>query len=649
MYRFFRGKNRQKTMKYLLIFFLGIVSVGMVVTLAPLPTGDTSANANSNVLASLGDFQVTTQDLQRQMSQRFAQSPLGNNPQLMAQFAPNVLDAMVQDQAVALEARRLGLVVSDAELSQAIRTYPGLSQNGQFVDMTQYENIVQQGMNMSVPQFEAQLRQGLLSDKLRDVVTDAVQISPAEVHQEFVQRNEKAKIEYVLFNPTDFTKDVQVTPSQLDAYFATNKDRYKQPEERSLRYVLIDADHVRPTVKVSDAEMHNYYEQHLNDYRVPDEVKLSQILFKTSGKTPEETAKIRQTAQEVLNQIQKGGDFAELAKKDSEDTNSASKGGDVGWIQHGQTVKEVEDAAFSLPPGQTSGLITTGYGIVIIKVFEKQTAHVQSFDAAKAGIESTLEKDKVDAAMAQLADQFSQGAKADPQHFQAIAAKYGLNVQTTGLFKPNAPIPDLGISPGLQTLAFQLQTNQIGDPLTLPKGIVVVQLADDIPAHTPKLDEVRMQVEQDYRADQSKVIAGEKAKEFADKTKNGGDFKKLAQSMSLTVKDSKDFARQETVDNLISGTELSDAFTLKPGQTSGVVTAGANKMVFQVLAQTPADESQFAAQKAQIEQQLLDQKKSFAWEVYRQTLKQRLIKEGKLKINDQAMKQLQASYTNQES
>ena len=649
MYRFFRGKNRQKTMKYLLIFFLGIVSVGMVVTLAPLPTGDTSANPNSNVLATLGDYQVTTQDLQKQLSQRFAQSPLGNNPELMARFAPNVLDAMVQDQAVGLEARRLGLEVSDAELSEAVRTYPGLSQNGKFIGMQEYQAVVEQAMNMTVPQFEAQLRQGLLSEKLRDVVTDAVQVTPAEVHQEFVQRNEKAKIQYVLFNPPDFTKDVQVTPSELQAYFATNQDRYKQPEERSLRYVLIDADHVRPMVKISDDQMRDYYTQHLNDYRVPDEVKMSQILFKTSGKTPEEVAKIRQTAQDVLSQIQKGGDFAELAKKDSEDTNSASKGGDVGWIQHGQTVKEVENVAFSLQPGQTSGLITTDYGFVIVKVFDKQTAHVQSFDSVKAGIENTLEKQAITSAQAQVADQFSQAAKADPAHFEAVAGKFGLAVQNTGLFKPNAPIPDLGISQGLQTLTFQMQPNQVGDPLTLPKGIVVVQLAEDVPAHVPKLDEVRPQVEQDYRADQSKVIAEEKAKEFAGKVKDGGDFKKAAQAMGLTVKESKDFARQETVDNLISGTELGDAFTLNPGQTSGVVTTGASELVFQVISHTPADEATFAAQKGQIEQQLLDQKKSFAWELYRQALKQRLIKEGKLKINQEAMKTLQASYTNQPS
>jgi peptidyl-prolyl cis-trans isomerase D len=647
MYRFFRGRNRQKMLKYLLIFFLGIVSVGMVVTLAPLPGGDNSASASSNVLASLGDFQVTTQDLQKQISQRFASSPIGNNPQVMAQFAPNVLDSMIQDQEVVEEAHRMGLEVSDPELSEAIRSFPGLNQNGQFVGMDQYQAAVQQSMNMTVAQFEAQLRESLLSDKLRDAVTDAVEVSPAEVHQEYVQRNEKARIQYVLFNPADFTKDVQVTPTELEAYFATNHDRYKQPEERSLRYVLIDMDHVRPMVKVSDDEMRSYYTQHLNDYRVPEEVKVSHILFKTTGKTPEEVAKIRQTAQDVLNQLQKGADFAEMAKKYSEDT-TASKGGDLGWVQRGQTVKEFEDTAFSLPPGQVSGLINVTYGIHIIKVFDKQSAHVQTFDEVKASISNILEKQKLDAAQADLAGRFTEAAKADPQHFDAVAAKFGLSVQTTGLFRPGAPIPDLGISQGLQSLAFQLAPNAVGDPLTLPKGIVIVELAEDVPAHTPKLDEVRVQVEQDYRAEQSKVVAEEKAKDFAAKAKSG-DFKKTAQAMGLTVKESKDFARQETVDNLISGTELGDAFTLAPGQLSGVVTAGTNRMVFQVTGHTPADEAGFAGQKAQIEQQLLDQKKSFAWEVYRQELKQRLIKEGKLKINEQAMKQLQASYTNQPS
>lgn len=645
MYRFFR-RNRDKIMKYLLIFFLGVVSLGMVITLAPIPGGDTS-NAQSNVLATLDGVNVTTQDVQRRLEEQFRNSQLGNNAQtqaLMGRFAPNVLDEIVLDQAQVVEARRLGLAVSNQELAAAIRAYPGLSNNGAFIGVDQYQNVIEQATGMSVAQFEAQLRDSLLTDKLKEVVTDAIQVTPADVHQEFIQRNEKAKIAYVFFDATTFNKDVQVTPQALDAYFASNRDRYKLPDQRSLRYILIDADHVRPMVKVSDDELRAYYSQHLDEYRVPERVKCAHILFKTTGKSAAEILKIRQTATDVLNQIQKGADFAAMAKKYSEDTTAAN-GGDLGWIVRGQTVKEFEDTAFALQPGQVSGLVTTTYGIHIIKVFDKQTAHVQSFDEVKASIEATLEKQKLDQAQASLADQVEQAAKADPQHFDAVAEKFGLKAAQTLLFKFGQAIPDLGVSEGLQNLTFQLAPGEVGQPVTLPKGIVITQLAQDVPAHTATLDEVRVQVEQDYRNDQAKVLAAEKAKELAAKAKTE-DFKKAAASLGLTLKESKDFTRQDTVDNLISGSELSDAFTLNPGQASGVVAVGSNQIVFQVLTHTPADESTFANQQGQIRQELLDQKRSLAWEIYRQNLKQELIRQGKLKMNPDAMKQLVASYTN---
>jgi peptidyl-prolyl cis-trans isomerase D len=643
MYRFFR-RNREKVLKYLLIFFLGIVSLGMVITLAPLPQGDTST-AQSNVLASLGGVDVTTQDLRRHLDQQFRGSPLGNNPQLLAQFAPNILDEIVLEDAVVVEAQRLGLQVADQELGDAIRTQ--FSNNGSFIGADQYQRFVEAQTGMTVAQYESQMRQSLLTDKLKDVVTDAVQVSPDDVHREFVQRNEKAKIEYVLFKSTDFTKDVNVTPENLQAYFAVNRDRYKQPEQRSIRYVLIDIDHVRPLVNVSDDELRSYYSSHIDEYRVPERVKASHILFKTEGKSAADIAKDKQTAQDVFNQIQKGADFAEMAKKYSQDT-TASKGGDLGWIQRGQTVKEFEDKAFSLQPGQVSGLVTVPYGIHIIEVFEKQNAHLQSFDEEKDSIRAALEKQKLDRAQASLADQLEQALKADPQHFDAVAAKFKLQTGQTGLFKFKQPIPDLGVSEGLQNLVFQLTANEVGQPVTLPKGVVIAQLAQVVPAHPAAFDEVRAQVEQDYRNDQSRVISESKAKELADKAKTG-DFKKAAQSLGLTPKESADFTRQGSVDNAIQASQLDDAFTLAPGQASGVLTVSSNKVVFQVISHTPADESAFAAQQNEIRQQLLDQKKAFAWEIYRKNLKQDLIRQGKLKINQEAMKQLLASFSSANS
>ncbi|HEY6292765.1 MAG TPA: peptidyl-prolyl cis-trans isomerase [Terriglobia bacterium] len=640
MYRFFR-RNREKVMKYLLIFFLGIVSLGMVITLAPIPTGDTG-NAQSNVLASLNGVDVTKQDLQRRLDQQFRGSQFGNNPALMAQFAPNMLDEMVLDQAMLVEAKRLGLEVSDQELAAAIRTFPGLSNNGAFIGMDQYQSAIEQSTGISVGQFEAQMRDSLLSDKLKDVVTDAIQVTPEEGHREFLQRNEKVKIDYILFDPSNFTQDVQVNPQALEAFFATNRNRYKLPEQRSLRYVLIDADHVRPLVKVTDEEIRDYYSSHMDQYRVPERVKAAHILFKTTGDSPADVAKAKQTAQDVLSQIQKGADFAELAKKYSQDT-TASKGGDLGWIVRGQTVKEFEDTAFSLAPGQVSGLVTATYGIHIIKVFEKQTAHVQTFDEVKDAIQAALEKQKLEDAQASFSSQLEQALTADPQHFDAVAQKFGLPAQQTALFKFNQPIPDLGVNEGLQNLAFQLTPGEVSQPVLLPKGTVIVQLAQSVPAHSATLDEVRAQVEQDYRADQARVLAEDKARELAAKSKTE-DFKKAAQSLGLTPKESQDLTRQSTLDNLISVNELTGAFTLNSGQTSDVVPVGSNHIVFQVISRTPADESAFAAEQDQIRQQLLDQKKALAWEIYRKSLKQELAREGKLKMNPEALKQLVASY-----
>ena len=151
-------------------------------------------------------------------------------------------------------------------------------------------------------------------------------------------------------------------------------------------------------------------------------------------------------------------------------------------------------------------------------------------------------------------------------------------------------------------------------------------------------------MEQDYRNEQSRTLADQKAKEFADKARSG-DFDKVAKSLGLTAKESKDFTRQDTVDNLISATELADAFSLKPGETSGVVTAGVNRIVFRVVSHTPADVSAMAAQQDQFRQQLLDQKKALAYEIYRKNLKQELMRQGKLKINQDALKQFVAGYT----
>jgi len=642
MYRFFR-KNREAVKKYLLIFFLSIVSIGMVITLAPIPTGDTS-RVETNVLATLNGSNITTTDLQRTIQMSFRNSQQMNESKMIPLVAGSLLEEMVLKRALQNQAKKMGVEVSDAELGQALQTIPWLMQNGSFIGMDRYQDAIYQQTGMSVTEFEAGLRDKLLQEKIRDVVTDGVEIPPQEVLQEFQHRNAKAKIEYVLFDPTQFAKAVQVSPEPLLAFFKKDPDRYKLPEQRKVRYALIDPDHVKGQVKVTEEEARLYYTQHLSDYRIPDRVKVAQILFKTAGKSAAEAADIEKKARDVLNQIKGGGNFADLAKKYSEDT-SAAKGGELDWVVRGQTVKEFEDTAFAMKPGQISDLVKTSYGIHIIKLLDKQTAHLQSFSEVKGSILAELEKQRLADAQQKLADDLSSRLRLKPDAFEEEVRSAGLEPQMSPLFRYGQAVADLGTGDAFENLSFQLHKGEVGMPFSVPKGQAIIQLADIVPEHIPTLEEVRAQVEENYRAEQSRVLAEVKAKQFAAQAKTG-DFAKIAQADGLTAKESKDFTEQDFVEGVGSGSQLAAAFTLPVGQTSDVVPLRGNSVVFRVLSHTPANEADFASQRDGITEELLDRKRSVAFELYRQNLKLQLERSGQLKMNVAALKQFIALYQN---
>ena len=643
MFRLFK-KHREKVKKYLLVFFLSIVSLGMVLVFTPLGGGDVS-QTSADVLATVGGTRITMQDLRQSIDAQVRNSSPGNDPRIIPAIAGTMLDDMVLRRAMTLQAKKMGLEVSSQELRAALEKIPWLYPKGKFIGMAAYQNFVSQEMGTTTQEFEDQLRQSLLLQKIQAIVSDGVEVTPAEVQAAYNQHYMKAKIQYVVFDPSKFLKTVPITDKDLQDYFSKNASRYQQKEQRQVQYVLITPDEVRSKVTVTDAELQRYYTDHLADYRVPDRVKVAHILFKTTGKTPAQVKEIEKTAADVLAKIKAGASFADMAKKYSEDT-SAQNGGDIGWITHGQTVKEFEDVAFNMQPGQVSGLVHTVYGIHIIKVLDKQTAHLESFNDVKAAIAATLTQRKLAAAEADYADKLDAKFKADPKQFASIAKQAGLDVKQTPLFGYSQTVPDFGSNDAFQNLAFELRLGEVGQPITVPKGTTIIQVTQIVSAHVPKLDAIRAMVEEDYRAAQSKVIAHQKATAFAEAAQKG-DFAKLAKADGYDLQTSNDFTQQDTVPNLGPGQSVPEAFSLNSGQTSGVLSVEGNDVVIHVLLHTPPDESNFAAQKGQIQEELLTQKRSLAYEIFRQNLKKKLMASGQIKMNPAAMKTFLASYETQ--
>jgi parvulin-like peptidyl-prolyl isomerase len=222
-----------------------------------------------------------------------------------------------------------------------------------------------------------------------------------------------------------------------------------------------------------------------------------------------------------------------------------------------------------------------------------------------------------------------------------------LEPKESPLFRYGQAVTDLGNGDAFENLAFQLKQGEVGTPISVPKGQAIIQLVEIVPEHLPTIEEVRARVEEDYRAEQSKVVAAEKAQQIATQAKTG-DFRKVAKAAGLTVKESKDFTAQDYVEGVGSGSQLAAAFTINPGQTSGVVSLGGNSVVFRVVSRTAANDADLAQQRDRITEELLEQKRSVAFELYRQNLKQQFLRSGELKMNEGALQHFIGLYQKQE-
>jgi len=148
-------------------------------------------------------------------------------------------------------------------------------------------------------------------------------------------------------------------------------------------------------VNVSDKDTKAYYEGNPDKFKQPEEIRASHILIKVDPQSDvSQKATSYKKMEEIQVKIQKGGDFAALAKEFSQGPSNV-KGGDLGFVRRGQMVKPFEEAAFALAPGEVSGIVETRFGYHLIKVFEKKPETTSEYGAVKDRLKQSLEQREV--------------------------------------------------------------------------------------------------------------------------------------------------------------------------------------------------------------------------------------------------------------
>jgi peptidyl-prolyl cis-trans isomerase D len=634
-------RDRKKLgVRILLGVVVGVIGLGMLLYL--VPGQFTAPIPNADVVAEVDGQPITILEVRQQLAriQRTGAIP----PALQALYAQQALNQIVFQKELELEARRLGIQVSDQERADRIRALiPTAFLGNTFVGMELYSQHVLQSWGMGVAEFEQEVSRGLIADKFQRLVTDGITVSPAEVEQEFRRRNEKVQLSYVVIRPDDLEAKVAASDSDLAAYFEKNKARYAVPERRSVRYVLLDATQLRERTAVSEDEIRTAYNQNLDRYRVEERAHVAHILFKTVDRTDAEVEEIRRKAEDVLRRARAGADFAALARENSEDA-SRERGGDLGWIVRGQTVPEFEAVAFRLAKGSLSDVIKTPYGFHIIKVLEQESARTQALNEVRASILSALQQEKSERAAEELSQQIAEDIRrAGRIPLEELASKFNLTVVDPSPVEAGQGLPEVGASAEIAETIVGLRPGDLSPPIRTDRGYVVLTVREVLPAHPGTLAEVRDRVLADYRREQSAALAKSQAEDLARRAKGGTDLAAAARSLGLEAKTSELVTRATPVPDVGTASQIGSAFALAPGQTSDAVFLGVNWVVFRVLERQSPNQDDLPQQRQEITQQMLQTRREMAFEAFRESLEARLAQEGKLQFNEENLRRLMNS------
>jgi peptidyl-prolyl cis-trans isomerase D len=620
---------------------LGLVVLAFVIFYIPdfLRGSDTSLTATDTVAAVEGQ-PIHAEEFRRmyQSQMQAYQSAYGGNinMQLLRQLGVDqqILQQMVDERAAIIEAERSNIRVTNEEVRARIMAIPAFLENGTFIGEQRYRQLLGvQNPPLSVTEFEEGIRRSLVVDKLRASVTEWMAIADNEVEQEYRRRNDKVKLAVVSFPAETFKPDVTATDAEITSHFEAHQEEFRIPEKRKIRYLLVDVESLRAKVTVAQADLERAYTDNIAQYQTPEQIRASHILLKTEGK---DDAAVKTRAEALLKQARSGADFADLAKKNSEDEGSAAKGGDLDFFGRGRMVPEFDTAAFALKPGEISDLVKTQYGYHIIKMVEKKEGTTRALNDVRQQLTDQIAFERAQTQASDIAQnlqtQITKAADLD-----TAAAARGLKVEESGYFSRDEPVLSLGASPEVAARAFDLAPGAVAGPIGTSRGFVFEALVDKKDSYVPKIDEVKDKVRDAVVSQKAQEFAKKKASELAAKVKSAPDFEKAVKAGGFTPESTELITRDSPIPGLGQAPAVIEAaFSLPQGGVSDPITTDTGVAIVKVVEKQQVSPEELTNNKDRFREELLGDRKNRFFSAYMAKAKQKM----RIEVNRQAVQRV---------
>jgi peptidyl-prolyl cis-trans isomerase D len=586
-----------------LFVFLWLVILTFIILYIPT-FQDVDRGTGGEAVARVGDLEITAGELRKaylRQQDMYRRMYEGIDPAMLRQLGidQQALESLVADRLVRLEARRLGVEVSDDELAHYLQTAPEFQDGGRRLSGGEIRKLLEM-RGITETEFEEALRAQLLRDKLQSLITDGVVVSDDDVRTEHRRRTEKVKLEYVFVPAASFAAQQVVSDEDVKSRFAARPDDYRLPERRVLSYVLLGPEAMRSRVTLTDADLDAYFKQHADEFKQGEQTCASHVLVKVKA-TPEAPqghpdAEARALAQKALDQLKAGADFAAVAAASSEDAGSKDNGGDLGCFGRGSMVAEFDAAAASLAPGQTSELVKTEFGYHIIRVRERRAETMPAFSQVKERIRATLSNQRAGELAEQQAARVS-GLLADGKSLDETARELGLTVATS---RPlgRADVSPSPLTPQVLVRAFELKGGETApEPLPTPAGTVFVAVKEIQASRVPELKDVADRVRADLVKEKSLKQSEERAAALRATAETDG-LEKAAASLSLKRQETTGLVGRDEPLPEVGPADLAEpVFALEPGTLSVPVRTPNGYLVARVVEKKTAEPGAFDKEK----------------------------------------------------
>ncbi len=550
MIRFLQKDNR--VVKALFVVIIAAASVSMVVYLIPGLTGQGAVSADTFAVVYphwysrwLSSGQTISQErvsqqARMQLQQRNPQ--YASNPMIVNLFEQQVGQQMVQQEILLSEASKLGIHASNADVIEYLHQGQAgqvLFPNGQFIGKEQYASLIATRFEMSVADFEESVKHDIAIRRLESLITAGVTVGDKEARELYRKNNLKVKFQYAVISGDDIRKQINPSDADLEAFFKKNAVRYANavPEERAITYFAFTPNDVPGGVQQpTQQEIQQYYNAHQSEYATPEQAKSRHILIKVApGADAKSDAAAKAKAEGLLKQIQGGANFADLAKKNSDDPGSKDSGGELGFAQRGHMVPEFDNAIFTQKIGDTK-IIKTQYGYHIVQVEERTPAHTQALNDVLPTIQATLMRQKSAGAQENYARALT--SEAIKNGLQKTAEAHHLQLVTTPPVNAQGIIPALPDGTQLISRAFESKQGDPAQSAPTGEGYAIFQVAGIKPAHAPTFADWKSHIADDYRNEQEPALLSQKTAELAAKAKAENDLAKAAKEVGATIKTS---------------------------------------------------------------------------------------------------------------